>query len=127
MRISAGKTFIGIAIGFIAWTVLWLGSEPVIFSVVPEWNHEEDLSRVTEGYLTTKIILSVLFSLSSGYLTSVISKDSLRAPIFLGILLLGVGIVIQSSVWNLIPIWFHAIFLGLLLPVTIIGGRIRRT
>lgn len=120
------RTFIGIATGFIAWSILWLGSEPVIFSVVPEWNHEGDPLKVTENYLVTKLVLSAFFSLSSGYLTSVISNDKFRAPLFLGIVLLGVGIYFQTMVWDSVPVWFHSIFLGLLLPVTVIGGSIRK-
>lgn len=121
------KIFIGISIGFVAWTVLWLGSEPIIFSVVPEWNHGDDLSKVAENYLATKLVLSAMFSISAGYLCSVIGRENMRGPILLGFLLLAVGVFVQLEVWNSIPAWFHAIFLGLLLPLTIIGGRIRGT
>jgi hypothetical protein len=120
------KVFIGIATGFLLWTILWLGSEPVIFTIVPEWNHENDPARVADVYLIAKLLLSVLFSLISGYVSAVIANDAMRAPTVLGVVLLLVGLFIQISVWDSVPVWFHSIFLGLLLPVTIIGGRLRK-
>lgn len=121
------RIFIGISIGFIAWTILWLGSEPIIFSVVPEWNHGNDLSKVTENYLATKVVLSSGFSILAGYLCSVIGRENIRGPVSLGVVLLAVGLFVQLSVWDSVPVWFHSIFLGLLLPFTIIGGRIRKS
>jgi ABC-type microcin C transport system permease subunit YejE len=120
------KIFIGIATGFLLWTILWLGSEPVIFTMVPEWNHESDPTRVVDAYLVVKLLLSVLFSLISGYVSAVIAKDAMRAPTGLGVLLFLVGLFVQIGVWDSVPVWFHSIFLGLLLPVTIIGGRLRK-
>jgi hypothetical protein len=120
------RVFIGITTGFLLWTILWLGSEPVIVTMVPEWNHGNDPARVVDGYLIAKLILSVMFSLLSGYLSAVISKDAIWAPTILGVVLFLVGLFVQISVWASVPVWFHSIFLGLLLPVTILGGRLRK-
>lgn len=121
------KIFIGVAVGFILWTILWLGSEPVIFLIAPEWNHEGDLSRVVTEYLIVKLALSSLFSFLAGYISAVISRDVMRGPTILGILLLIVGLAVQISIWESVPTWFHSLFLGLLLPLTLIGGRVHRT
>jgi len=121
------KIFIGVAVGFITWSILWLGSEQIVFAMIPEWNHEGDLSKVTENYLVSKLVLSALFSLISGYLSAVIAKESLRAPAILGVILLFVGVGVQIANWDSLPVWFHSIFLGLLLPITFVGGRIKRS
>ena len=38
-----------------------------------------------------------------------------------------VGIAVEASVWSLLPAWYHIIFLVLLIPVTMAGGRLKKT
>ena len=44
-----------------------------------------------------------------------------------GIILLLVGIAVQIHLWKVYPIWFHLIFWALLIPMTILGGRMKQT
>ena len=71
-------------------------------------------------------MLSVIFSVASGYIAAVLAKENSRAPMILGIILLLVGIGVQASVWSLLPVWYHLIFLILLVPATIFGGKMRK-
>ena len=120
------KKIIGVVVGFIVWSILWVGSEPVIAAVAPTLAPGTDLSNITVGYLGLKIVLSVLFSLSAGYIASTFAGDSRNSPMILGVVLLLVGIGVQASVWALLPLWYHVVFLGLLIPATIFGGRLRK-
>jgi hypothetical protein len=38
-------------------------------------------------------------------------------------LLLGIGI--EASAWSMTPVWYHVVFLALLVPATVYGGRLR--
>jgi hypothetical protein len=38
-------------------------------------------------------------------------------------LLLGIGF--EASAWNLMPVWYHLVFLALIIPATVMGGRKR--
>ena len=53
--------------------------------------------------------------------------DHRLTTLILGILLLIVGVLVQAMVWNLLPIWYHLIFLILLIPATIAGGKLVKT
>lgn len=119
------KRIIAVAVGFLSWSVLWIGSEPVIAAVAPGIAPGDGLSNITDGYLALKVILSVIFSFVSGYLSSTFAGESRSAPLILGVVLLLVGIGVQASVWTPLPLWYHLTFLILLLPMTLLGGRLR--
>jgi len=40
-------------------------------------------------------------------------------------LLLIVGVIVQMGVWDKIPLWYHLTFWILLVPMTVLGGRLR--
>ena len=121
------KKLTGVVVGFLVWSVLWIGSEFVVTAVAPGIAPGEDLSNVTTVYLALKLILSVVFSIASGYLAATVSGENSKSPKVLGIVLLAVGIGVQVSIWTLLPVWYHISFLVLLLPATVFGGRIRST
>ena len=41
------------------------------------------------------------------------------------IILLATGIAIEVSSWELTPVWYHMVFLALLVPATVWGGMLR--
>lgn len=121
------KQVIGVVVGFFVWSTLWVGSEFVVTAVAPGLAPGEDLSNISTNYLVLKLILSVAFSLISGYLTATSAADNTKSPFVLGIVLLLVGVGVQAGVWTLLPLWYHLSFLALLLPASVIGGRLRKS
>ncbi len=78
------------------------------------------------GVLLALLVLSVIASVASGYLTTVIAQDpSITPGLILGVILLIVGILVQRSAWNLMPLWYHLVFLGLLIPGSVLGWWLR--
>jgi hypothetical protein len=49
-----------------------------------------------------------------------------RASLWLGLILLGVGMFVQAQYRYLMPLWYHLLFLLLLVPACMIGGQLRR-
>lgn len=130
------RIIIAAIIGFVIWSILWVGSDAV-FMAISLWYREsiEGLQKAVETntsfnvsltMLIISLIRSVIFSIISGLITAIISKESFKAPIILGVLLLAFGIFIQSIYWNYIPLWYHISFLLLLIPMTILGGKLSK-
>jgi TRAP-type C4-dicarboxylate transport system permease small subunit len=46
-------------------------------------------------------------------------------PLVLGFLLLAFGLLKAVMSWPYVPIWYHVIFTALLIPMTIMGGKLR--
>jgi hypothetical protein len=61
----------------------------------------------------------------SGFLSSFVAGENRKAPLVLGILLFAVGLMVEILVWQYLPIWYHIAFLLILIPSSLIGGRLK--
>ncbi|HRJ87254.1 MAG TPA: hypothetical protein PLN05_10635 [Pyrinomonadaceae bacterium] len=131
------KIILAVIGGFIAWSILWIGSDQVLQSVSPDWygahqiGFEKAMFNKSEfspdsTILLMHIVRSVIFSIIAGYLAALIAGENARSPMILGILLLLFGVMVQLMAWNYLPIWYHAIFLLLLVPMSVVGGKLKK-
>jgi hypothetical protein len=121
-----GRIILGAIVGYIVWTVLWLGSDEIIKALMPNLAPSADLSVIPNAYLVIKLISSFILSIISGFLAVLIAKEVTLSTAILGILLLLTGLFVQISAWNQIPLWYHIPFLILLIPMTILGGKLKK-
>lgn len=122
--------------GFIAWSILWVGSDQVLMSAMPDWYgaHQLGFERAMTNkeafapdmtILVMHIVRSIIISIMSGFLAAMIAGENRRSPLILGVLLLLFGIMVEVMAWNYLPIWYHIVFLALLIPMTLLGGRLK--
>ena len=122
--------------GFLAWSILWVGSDQVLMSLSPDWYgaHQHAFERAFTNktafeadttILFMHLVREILITLAAGYLTALIARENVRSTLILGVLLLLVGIGVEAMAWNYIPAWYHIIFLLLLIPLTVAGGKLR--
>ena len=132
------RIILGVIGGFIAWSILWLGSDQVLRSASPGWygSHELLFENATfnetpfvadTAILILHLVRSVIISLMSGFLAAVIANENKKTTIILGVLLLAFGLYVQLSVWKFIPVWYHFVFLFLLIPMTMMGGKLKKS
>ena len=120
------RQVLAVLAGFALWSVLWLTYNAVLvkLGVLPQ-DQTQPLQET--GALIALLVGSIIASLLAGYAAAVTGKaPSLRPVAALGLLLLAVGIFVQSQFWLLMPLWYHLLFLALLLPACIAGARLRR-
>ncbi len=131
-----GRIILGVILGFLVWSILWVGSDQVLINLFRDWygDHQFEMEKAfynnapfsaDNTILAISLIRSIVFSLMAGFLAAVISGENHKAPLFLGILLFLVGLFVQISMWRLMPLWFHLIFLVLVVPMTVAGGRFK--
>lgn len=132
------RVILGIVAGFIAWSILWIGSDQVLAMLSPGWYgaHQAAFERAMFNrseftpdttILFLHIVRNAIISIMSGFLAAVIANGNRNASVGLGILLLAFGAFVEAMAWNYLPIWYHIIFLAILIPFTILGGRLKRT
>ena len=132
------RVILGIVAGFIAWSILWVGSDQVLIAMSPDWYgaHQHGFERAMVNktaftadntILIMHLVRAVIITLISGFLAAFIARGNRNAPFGLGVLLLVFGAFVQTMAWNYIPIWYHVVFLALLIPVSVLGGRLKRT
>lgn len=130
------RIVLGVIAGFVAWSILWIGTDAVSAIASPGWYraHQDafNLAMWTQQPFTAdstilliRLISSFIFSIMAGFLAAFIAGENRKTPIALGILLFLFGLMVQISAWSYMPIWYHLIFLGLLIPMTIVGGKLK--
>ncbi len=127
----------GVIAGFFAWLIVWVGFEKVLSAIWPAFGaHQLAFQAAIEhggpftansSILLIHIVLGSIVSLISGFLAALIAGENKREPLILGLLLLAVGLVKVVMSWPYVPIWYHVIFTAILLPMTIVGGRLKTT
>ena len=75
--------------------------------------------------LLIHIVLGSIVSVMSGFLAALIAGENKRAPMVLGVVLLALGLLKAVMSWPYVPVWYHVIFTAILLPTTIMGGRLK--
>ncbi len=130
------RVILGVIIGFFVWSFLWVGSDALFSAISPSWygkhqnefgqaiNSQADFS-VDSTILILGLFRSVLFSIIAGFITALTARENTISTFLLGILLLLFGIFIQSIFWNYVPLWYHISFLLLLIPMTVLGGKLK--
>ncbi|HRW07199.1 MAG TPA: hypothetical protein P5121_18980 [Caldilineaceae bacterium] len=118
------RTILAAVIGFVLWTVLWLGSNALL-SVLTPTSFREDGSTDSTLLIAVILLLSLLFSLIAGAVAARVTRGSATAALWtLGVALLAVGIFVQLQYWALFPLWYNLLFLILLIPGVFAGARL---
>jgi hypothetical protein len=129
------RLVLSVAGGFVAWMIAWVGTEKILSAIFPDriGAHQRAFeAAITNGgpftanttLLLVHIVVGSIVSLMSGFLAALIAGENGRAPLVLGFLLLALGIAKAVMSWRYVPIWYHAIFTALLIPMAILGGKL---
>ena len=128
------RIVLGVIAGFIAWLLVWVVSEKIISVVWPAFGaHQKAFEEAIKNggpftaetsALVTHIVLGSIVSFAVGSLAALIAGENSRAPLFVGILLIAMGVLKAVMSWQYVPIWYHVIFTAILLPMAILGGKL---
>lgn len=130
------KIVFGVVAGFFAWLMTWFGGEKLLSAVSPEGFGVHQLAFQTvlvkggqftadTTFLLVHIGLATVASLIAGFLAALTAGESRRAPLALGMLLLVMGVLKAAMSWPYVPVWYHLLFTGLLLPMALLGGKLK--
>ena len=131
------RIILGAIIGFIVWLIFLLGSDQIWVAMSPNWygKHQIELQAAVNNktpfmadslILIIAVIRNIILSVFAGFIAALIAKENLKSPLGLGVLLLAFGIFIHSFFWNNAPLWYHLLILLLVIPMTILGGRLKK-
>ncbi len=132
------RIILGAIIGFFVWTIFLIGSDQIWMALSPEWyaRHQNELQAAVNTktpfmadstILIIAVLRSAIFSVITGFIAALISKENFKSPLLLGILLLAFGGFIHSMILDNVPFWYHILILLPLIPLTILGGKFRKT
>lgn len=119
-----GRVILAVLAGAALWAVLWnlgtLGAQ----AALPELQPKQPITHT--GVLITYVGYSVALSVLAGLVTAwAAGVAPVPAVWTLAILQLGLGLFFEISFWGLTPVWYHLLFLALIVPATVYGGTLR--
>ena len=130
------RIILGIIVGYIVWTVLWLGSDAIFSAISSDWATksvefraavEKNIPYTPDSMiLIVLLVKSVIVTIISGFAAALIARENTKSTVILGLLLFISGIFVQFMHWNYMPLWYHVSFLLMLIPMTILGGKLRK-
>ena len=122
---KTGRLILAVLAGAAVWAVLWnLGTLGAQAALPETLQSEQPLTHA--GVLMAYIGYSVALSVLAGFVTA---RAAGTAPVpsvwTLAILQLGLGLFFEISFWSMTPVWYHLVFLALIVPATVYGGTLR--
>jgi hypothetical protein len=118
-----GRTIGAVVAGVVLWGALWNGGNALL-GVAGVVTVGEPITSVT--VLLGLIVYSALLSVVAGYVAALIKGGAAMGAVqALAGLNLTIGIVVEVMYWSLMPAWYHIVFLALVVPMTLAGGRLR--
>ena len=128
------RIVMGVIAGFIAWLIVWVGIEKILSAAWPAFGvHQKAFEEVIKNggqftpdmtMLLMHIVVGSIVSVMAGAVGALAAGENSRAPLFVGILLLIMGVMKAVMSWQYVPIWYHIIFTAMLLPMAILGGKL---
>src|SRR4030095_3573446 len=77
--------------------------------------------------LVMNVVRGAIICVMAGFLAALIARENRRSPLILGILLLAFDLLIIALSWRHVRLWYGVIFTAMLIPMTILGGRLKTT
>lgn len=116
------RSILTIATCVVLWGIAWVAANTGLAQAFPG---KFDAHGVTTdpALLLVFIAVCVMLCFAAGWLCGrLVSRAPMKHVAVLGLIQLGIGIMVQASVWDLMPVWYHLSFLATVVPMHLIGG-----
>ena len=121
------RAILAVAAGLVLWIVLISVLNRGLRLCLVGYAAAEATMSFTLGMLVARLLIAALTSLIAGALVRWLAPANVRAPLLLGVILLIAFIPVHVRLWSLFPFWYHMVFLVTLIPLVVLGSRLRRT
>ena len=119
------RSIIAVIAGSVVWMVTALGMDALLMTFMPEWFGANGKTE-SVPLLLFMMSYSLLFSVLGGFVTaSIARRKEIQHALALGGLQLAMGIIATVQFYDTAPLWYHVMFLMLLVPANIFGGQLR--
>ena len=123
---NTGRLVLGVIAGVTLWSLLWIAGTAAAQAAFPDVldpTRRLDHVGALLGYIAYSVVLSIL----SGYAAAAAASGAraMRTASIVAVILLGLGIFFEVSYWEMLPVWYHLVFLALLVPATVYGGKLK--
>jgi hypothetical protein len=121
-----GRLIAGIACGFAAWFVIFVGADTILKKVWTNYAVSSESARYSNTLLVLLLAISLSCSFAAGFIAAWIARESKKSTWLLGAALVAAALFFRLTDWNNIALWFNVALLVSITPFTILGGYFRK-
>ena len=118
------RVVIAIAAGILVWFVVATVGNFAIRWLLPGYTEVEKTMDFSLAMLLACLVLGAGSSIAAGVVCAAIAPGARSVTYVFALLLLALFIPVHVSLWDKFPIWYHILFLGLLVPWVILGAKL---
>jgi hypothetical protein len=120
------RTISALVAGAISWEAVVALATLLGRLVWPAYAAVEEQRIFTMDMLLSRLTVGALATLAFGMVVSWVARDemkSIRLVIFAWLLF---SVADHILVWDQFPVWYHLLYLAYIVPLALLGGRIKR-
>ena len=111
--------------GLVMWALVATLLNRVLRLALPGYAAAEPTLIFTLTMKVARLILAALASLAAGATAGLIAPARKGVPWLLGAIILAAFIPVHVQLWAKFPVWYHLTFLVTLVPLVVLGAKIR--
>jgi hypothetical protein len=125
VSISPARTIGALLAGAITWEAVVILATLMGRLAWPAYAAVEVQRVFTMEMLLTRLVVGALATVAFGIVVSWVTKGELKSLRIVIIAWLLFSVVDHIIVWEQFPIWYHVLYLGYIVPLALLGGKIR--
>jgi hypothetical protein len=119
------KNIVATVAGFAAWFVVATVLDRALRAAWPRYAEVLPALSFSLGMLVARLVEGAASTIAAGVVVAWIARRGVAATVATGVMLLLLFVPTHAMLWNRFPIWYHLVFLGSLMPLTLLGARLR--
>lgn len=120
------RAILAFAAGVVVWVIAISVLNRALRVLLVGYATAEPTMGFTLGMLFARLTIAALTSLIAGAIAAWLAPASPRVPLLLGVTLLVAFIPVHVRLWSFFPFWYHLVFLVTLVPLVVLGSRLRQ-
>ena len=112
--------------GVVAWIVVATILNFGLRALMPGYHGAEPTMSFTVPMMAARLVESTVALVVAAIVTARLAKGAAAAPWVLAVILLAMFVPVHYHLWPKFPVWYHLTFLGSLVVVPVIVGRMAR-
>lgn len=121
------RTIGSIVAGLVAWGVVVTLLNFGLRAAIPGYHAAEATMLFTGVMKAGRLIEAAIASFAAGMAVRAIAPASRAAPWATGLIILAMFVPVHVQLWSKFPVWYHLTFLLSIVPLGLLGARIRLT
>jgi hypothetical protein len=96
----------------------------VAISSWPEYALASPSRNYTVGMLLVRLTAGACGAFAAGAVAARLYRESRQGPFLFGVALFLISAVWHIIIWSQYPVWYHLVWLGCIIPSSVLGGRL---